>query len=521
MPRRVTLSGSHRAALPGSRRVGAVPAGERISVSVVLAHRDAEGQAQRHESATHPEHGRRRYVDIDDAEAVFGADPAAVEQVRTFAAEHHLEVDDVTMATRTVKLSGSVADMCSAFDTTVERFEFAGTRYRGRSGTLSIPEQLDGVVTAVLGIDDRPVGQHTAVSPMPASSTNLLTPLQVAAAYRFPPGDGTGVTVGIVEFGGGYRRDDLAAYAALMGTPAPQPVDVSVDGARNTPQPPPDGGAVDLDLEVTLDVEMLATLAPGARIVVYFAPNTTQGWHDAIATAITDRAHRPSVLTISWGSVENSAFFTAAVMQQVSTLVAQAVQMGITVLVSSGDFGSAAERDDGRAHVLFPASDPSATACGGTVLTLDGARIAAEVAWQHGGNASGGGISEVFDVPAYQAGILLPAAANPGGRCGRGVPDVAGHADAYPMVLRGAPATARGTSAVAPLWAALVARVNQSLQRRSGLLNTTLYAARDRAFNAVATGCNGAYAAGQGWDPCTGLGSPIGEQVLAALQDAG
>jgi len=520
MPGRVTLAGSERADLPGARRLGPVAPDERISFSVVLAPRDATAAADRHEAATHGDHAQRAYVSPDDVASVFGADPDAVARVVAFADAHGLHVDEANAAQRTVRMSGRVADVCAAFETAVERFEYEGTVFRGRVGPLTIPDDLAGIVTGVFGIDDRPVSQHTAAAAAPGSRSNLLTPLQVAAAYAFPPFDGSGQSIGIVEFGGGYRASDLSAYATHMGTAAPQPVDVAVDGAANAPQPAPaDAAMFDIDLEVAMDVEIAATLAPGARIVVYFAPNTTQGWHDALATALTDTQNRPSVLSVSWGAVENSHFFSAAVMQDISALLAQAAQMGVTVVFSSGDFGSAAERGDGLAHVLYPASDPNALACGGTVLSVDASgAIEREVVWHDGDNASGGGISDVFEVPPYQAGASIPPSCNPDARVGRGVPDVAGHADCYPIVLRGAATTARGTSAVAPLWAALVARINQALGRRAGLLNSVLYALDPAAFNALASGGNGGYSAGDGWDACTGLGTPNGARILAAMQ---
>jgi len=527
MSGRVTLAGSERVEVPGSRRVGAVPPDERISVSVVLAPRQRVDAQDRMSAATNEQHGQRSYVAPEDVEKVFGADPASAERVREFAAAHRLSVDDVNLARRTVRLSGTVADVCAAFETSVERFEYEGATYRGRTGALTIPEELDGVITAVFGIDDRPVARHHAVSPLPASTSNTLSALQVAAAYKFPAGfDGSGQTVGIIEFGGGYRQQDLADFASGLGVAAPQTVDVSVDGATNSPQAPPaKQGDPDFDLEVALDIEVVGAIAPAAKIPVYFAPNTTAGWHDAISTAITDTANSPSVLSISWGASENSAFFSTAVMNDISTLLAQAVQTGITVLFSSGDFGSAnapkSQQTDQLAHVDFPASDPNATGCGGTVLTLDAnGAITAEEVWNNGTSSSGGGISDVFDVPTFQGNAAIPASANPGGRVGRGVPDVAGHADAYSIQLRGQSTSALGTSAVAPLWAGLVARINQALGRRAGLLNPTLYGGVVAAngFNDITSGSNGAYSAGAGWDACTGLGSPIGERILAVLR---
>jgi len=193
----------------------------------------------------------------------------------------------------------------------------------------------------------------------------------------------------------------------------------------------------------------------------------------------------------------------------------------VTVLVAAGDDGSSDGVDDGNAHVDFPASSPHVLACGGTRLSASGATISSEVVWNGGASdgATGGGISDVFGLPVWQQSAKVPPSANSGGRVGRGVPDVAGDADpqtGYDTIVDGSSGVIGGTSAVAPLWAALVARLNQHAQQPAGFLNATLYA-NPGAFNDITSGNNGAYAAGPGWDACTGLGSPNGPRLAALL----
>jgi len=291
---------------------------------------------------------------------------------------------------------------------------------------------------------------------------------------------------------------------------------VGVLSAENMPGKPnsPDG-------EVMLDIEVLGSVAPGASIAVYFAPNTDQGFIDAVTTAVHDTVRRPSVLSISWGSAEVT--WTPQAMQQMEQAFAAAAAMGVTVTVAAGDNGSGDGVSDGLAHVDFPASAPHALACGGTRLEISSGQITAETVWNDGpdAGAGGGGISTVFPVPAYQQGANIPPSANPGGQVGRGVPDICGDADpdtGYLIRVDGEEITVGGTSAVAPLWAGLIALMNQSLGRPVGFVHPYLYSAAGKSsLHDITTGNNGAYSARPGWDPCTGLGSPNGAQLLAMM----
>jgi kumamolisin len=201
-----------------------------------------------------------------------------------------------------------------------------------------------------------------------------------------------------------------------------------------------------------------------------------------------------------------------------------AAAVGVTVCCASGDDGSSDGVGDGRAHVDFPASSPHALACGGTHLVGSNGTIASEVVWNGGaqGGATGGGVSDVFGLPSWQKTAKVPGSANPGGRRGRGVPDVAADADpatGYQVRVDGRDLVFGGTSAVAPLWAALVARMNQKLGEPTGFLNPVLYdaATAKGALHDITKGSNGAYKATKGWDACTGLGSPDGRKILSAL----
>ena len=209
-------------------------------------------------------------------------------------------------------------------------------------------------------------------------------------------------------------------------------------------------------------------------------------------------------------------------MTQFDRAFQAAAMLGITVCCASGDNGSSDGIKDGRAHVDFPASSPHVVACGGTRLEASKGAISNEVVWNAaGGGATGGGVSDVFALPSWQSAAKVPPSANPGGRRGRGVPDVSGDADpatGYQVRVDGTDAVYGGTSAVAPLLAALVARIAQRLDSPVGFLNPVLYGAAGRsALHDVTKGSNGAYKASKGWDACTGLGSPDGAKLLRVL----
>jgi kumamolisin len=322
--------------------------------------------------------------------------------------------------------------------------------------------------------------------------------------------------VALVELGGGFRPADLQTYFAGLGLRSVAVTAVAVDGAANAPTGSADGP----DGEVMLDIEVVGAIAPAARIVAYFAPNTDAGFLDAVTTAIHDTTHAPSVISISWGGAEST--WTSQALTAMSSAFEAAAMMGITVCVASGDNGSSDGVAGGGNHVDFPASSPFALACGGTSLKASGQAIESETVWNDGsaGGASGGGVSSFFATPAWQerlhatssTGAVVPLSM-------RGVPDVAGDADpetGYGVRIDGSDTVIGGTSAVAPLWAALVARINQINGKPAGFVNPALYA-NPQGLRDVTQGNNGAYAATAGWDACTGLGTPDGTVLVTSI----
>jgi kumamolisin len=443
------------------------------------------------------------------------ADPAAIKLVRAFAKEFGLNVDKDTPKPerRTIKLTGTVAAMQKAFDVTLTQKVLDGNIYRVREGSIRLPAELADAVEAILGLDNRPQAQPHFRARAGAANTSF-TPLQVAQLYQFPQGaTAAGQTIGIIELGGGYRTADLSAYFKGLGLKAPQVTAVPVDGGKNTP-----GNANGADGEVMLDIEVSAAVAQGAKIAVYFAPNTDQGFIDAIGSAVHDTTNKPSVISISWGGPESS--WTAQAMNALDAACQSAAALGITVTVAAGDNGSS---DGGTGNnVDFPASSPHVLACGGTKLVGNGSSITSEVVWNEqasGEGASGGGVSNVFALPSWQANAKVPAPSSSTG--GRGVPDVSGDADpvtGYQVRVDGQNMVIGGTSAVAPLWAGLIALNNQRNGKSAGFIQPQIYAAKGAsAFHDIVSGNNGAFSAGPGWDACTGLGSPIGGKLITFL----
>jgi kumamolisin len=520
------IRGSERAPLPGAREVGPADPNEIVDVTIRLRPRSGAKPIVDPSEFSKPVQ-KRTILSRKQFEQAHGADPQSIARVEAFAHDHKLKVKETSAARRTVILSGPVKAMDEAFGVQLKEYEHPSGRYRGRTGPVQLPSDLHDIVEGVFGLDNRPQakphfrrrrGQAGASA---AASDVSYTPLQVAALYDFPTGvNGSGECIALIELGGGFNSTDLSNYwkqLKLSATPAVSAVSVG-DGSNN-PTGDPDGP----DGEVMLDIEVAGAIAPGTKIVAYFAENTDAGFLNAITTAVHDSTNNPSILSISWGGPESS--WTQQAMTSMDEAFQAATAMGVTVCVAAGDDGSTDGVSDGLNHVDFPASSPNVLACGGTKLVASNGTITSETVWNElasNEGATGGGISDVFPLPSWQSGVGVPPSANPNHNVGRGVPDVAGDADpttGYVTLVDGQSGITGGTSAVAPLWAGLIALINQSLGKPAGFINALLYQNQGKTadFNDITSGNNGAYSAGPGWDACTGLGSPIGAQVAIVL----
>ncbi len=497
---RVVIPGSEKVADPQAAAVAPVDPSEPIAVTVRLRPDQAipDGYA-----------GQSR----EDFERLHGARPADIAGVDAFAQDYGLTVGDVDPAARTMALRGTAAQMHAAFAVDLARFQDAGETFRGRTGAISVPRSLSEAITSVTGLDDATISAPHRVTAELTSATPGYTPLDVARAYHFPAGDGAGEHIGVISLGGRYDDRVEAAYQKSMGV-AHVPFNVvDVDGGAQRPDDPGPTG------ENMLDAEMIGTLVPKADKTIYIASNTDRGFLDAISTALHDKHHNDA-LSISWGGPEER--FTPQAIRAFNELFKEARAMGVNVFSAAGDNGATDGIPDGGLHVDFPSSSPGVIANGGTKLTTapDGS-IAKETVWnelRHKQGATGGGISAINRKPPAQAGLAID---------GRGVPDIAGDADpttGFRMLVplgdgRAGLELVGGTSAVAPLYASLAARLEQNLGHPIGDLQKAIYAAPGDAFHDITAGNNGGYKAARGWDAATGRGSVDGSKLLTYLHD--
>ncbi|HEY3770891.1 MAG TPA: S53 family peptidase [Candidatus Angelobacter sp.] len=517
------LPHSTRVAVAGFRAVRSADPDQVVETTLVLRRAGKLSDEDIIKMSSTPP-AERKYWTNEQLAKSHGALPEDAAKVVEFAHACGLAVVEQNLAARTIKLSGTVAAVQKAFGVDLKIYEDAtGARsYRGRTGEIHLPDTLADIVQSVHGLDNRDQAKphfrlvHQTVEPRLGSTAHAakklsaVTPKQVATAYNFPK-DATGKnqTIALIELGGGYKAADLTKYFQQQGA-NPKVSAVSVHGATNHPT----GNANGPDGEVVLDIEVSGAVASNANIVVYFANNTDKGFLDAVTTAIHDQTNKPSVVSISWGGPEST--WTQQSMDSFNEVFKDAAMLGVTVLVASGDDGSTDGVTDGAQHVDFPSSSPFALACGGTQLVASGSTISSEITWGGVANdgASGGGVSGHFPTPSYQTGLL------PKGFTGRGVPDVAGNADpqtGYHVLVDGVSSVIGGTSAVAPLYAGLVALMNEDIGSRCGFLNPVLYGNASVCHD-ITKGTNGAYNAASGWDPTTGLGSIKGIDLLAKFK---
>ena len=400
----VQLPGSERAPLAHARPAGQLNTSERTELTLVLRRR-AELPAEVIAGPT--------VLTSDELAERYGADPADVDLVRQTVTGLGLAVTAAHPVTRRVKVAGTLGELSRAFGVTLQQVSSTDpggqvVTHRYREGPLYVPAALAGIVLAVLGLDTRPEFRAHFRPRAAAAQGASYTPNQVADIYQFPAGTtGAGQTIAVIELGGGFSTSDLDTYFGGLGIPVPSITAVGVDGASNAPGSDPTGA----DVEVALDIDVIGAAAPGAAQVVYFAPNNgDQGFVDAISEA-AQASPAPIAISISWGQSEDS--WTAQGRSAMDAAIADADALGITVCVASGDNGSGDAVTDGQPHVDFPASSPNALGCGGTRLLADPSTgtISSEVVWNETASnegAGGGGVSDQFPLPSWQANAGVP-----------------------------------------------------------------------------------------------------------------
>jgi kumamolisin len=563
---RIALPGSMRKAMPDATKLRPSDPASTIQISIFARRNPSPSAALllKAKAINHQSIAERTYLNSKEFDQLYGASRSDLATIEKFAKAAKLKVIESSPSKRRVLVQGTIGDVERAFGVQLNDFDHKRVgRFRGREGNIYLPASLLPIIAGVEGLDNRPAGRTRRVrtrfeSPKlrrTRAAGGLKTPWpgtffpsQLATLYNFPTtADGTGQNIAVFAFNGGGSPDPRGGYSlsalktyfqtTLKGA-SPTITNVVVQGPGNDPGPdsPQSNNNGDVTGEVMLDLCMVGSLAPRARIFVYFTEFSNQGWIEALHQAITDN-NNISIISISYGNSEDDpkGLWTRSGVTLVNDALEAAGAKGITICCASGDDGSSDEPVEGAAHADFPASSPWVLGVGGTKLKATQAdadlQIVSETVWNElhipqPAGAGGGGISSIFPMPTYQHGANVPPSSNPPHSIGRGVPDVAAVADPLTgVVVMHVSGTKLepigGTSAAAPLWASLLARINQALGTRIGFLNPTLYASCSTGvLNDIVSGDNGAYPAGQGWDACTGFGSPDGNKLLHALKNA-
>lgn len=523
-----------RHAKPDATLVGTTDPEKDLTVTVMVKSKASEKEID--DTLAKIVSGKIKPLSDTEFNSKFGADPQAMSRVLKFAADHHLTASEVNPNSGRVQLSGKAKDFSAAFKVDLKDYDdntnTNGGPFHSHTDKVSVPRNIGKDIDGVFGLDNRKVAEpHIVIPPddplRPHGLFSGYMPNQVAEAYNFPKESmGAGQNVAIIELGGGLDFKDNEAYYKSHNMKVPEINVVTVDGAENKLGTQADG-------EVALDTQVIGVVAPDAKQTIIFAPNSDQGFVDAInRAAFPEKGEaESSAISTSWGAPEST--WTPDARHNMDLAFKKAALKGISIFCAAGDSGAKDNAPDGKYTTDFPSTDPWVTGTGGTKLVLDSnGQRRSEVAWNDGrliglGKlvAGGGGISATEAVPDYQAGLNLPANANKTGVPGRGVPDVAGNAsmlEGYQIRFSGREMPVGGTSAVAPLYAALMMRVNGALGHNAGFLNPFLYKnGNTDVFHDITKGDNSGYNAGPGWDATTGWGTIDGQKLLDALRKQG
>jgi len=565
---------------PATPSASGLPQSTRIDVTVALKPRDPAALADFASAVSTPgSELYRHYITPAEFAQRFGPTSAQIAAVQSSLRAHGLDPGPVTPNGLAIPIKTTAGAAASAFSIAFSRVTASGRRLAFTSTARPLFDlSVAGLVQGVVGLENLSVPEPLALRARADSAVHRLVPHvvtggpqpcaaaaaaapdqgaytadQIASAYRFSGlyagGDeGAGQTVAIYELEPD-EPSDIAAYQSCYGTSASVSY-VAVDGGAGT-------GAG--SGEAALDIENLIGLAPKANFLVYQGPNSNSGSpgagpYDTYSAIINQDLAK--VISTSWGQCESLEGSTDAVAE--STLFQEAAAQGQTILSAAGDNGSedcyvSGQNFDVGAAVDDPSSQPYVTGVGGTSMASPGPPPS-ETTWNNGGGlnailgssagAGGGGISSLWRMPSYQSGapssLHVINSASSGSPCGasgadcREVPDVSADADpftGYLIYYQGSWSGIGGTSAAAPVWAALVALADASpfcSGTSVGFANPALYRAAGSSYgsyfddvtlgNNDFTGSNGGhFGAGAGYDMATGLGTPIASSLAVAL----
>ena len=378
---------------------------------------------------------------------------------------------------------------------------------------MDIPTDLQLYILTISGLDKGLIkGVRSPVSKEVTHHevTKGYSPQDVSKYYNFPSNDATGECIGLIELGGDYQMSDIKQYCKEFNVPVPEIIEVGTKPTVAT------SSQIIDNLEVTLDIQMIAGLATKATIIIYYASSIPE----AIHLALYDTVNSPSVLSCSWAVSESDS--SIADREFMDQMCYQAALQGVTIIAASGDYG--AYNSKSYLNVMSPASNPFVLGCGGTLLYISKNY---EQVWNSGnGNASGGGYSAIYPLPDYQRAAVenYQKTVFPYNTGGRGIPDISANSSpdtAYTIVLNGQLLSiGAGTSASTPVWASLILLLNKNLGYRLGWVNALLYKLEfSNAFKQIYQGNNNYFPAAIGWNAATGLGAPNGIALKKGIEE--
>lgn len=492
----------------------------------------------------HPK--KRQYLLPDDQEQRCSTSTNNVQKVIDFITKAGLKATSSCSKKREVIVSGALQQFAKLLGISFHIYEDEeGGTFLAYHGAIQLPSDLSQFITTIEGLNEGLQGGHVPAkhlkvkdeldeaSPIkrfapkkrlmsaepptsaptakaaPVEPPKGYSPQDLTEMYRFPDNLGEGQTIGVIALGGTYQPSDLEAFCKMFKLPVPE-----VEVVGQEPRQNPQAKTVN-DVEVNMDVQMVAGMVPKAKIVLYYAKTFREGFQ----AVLNDHKNNVSVVSTSWANGEN--FISQADRQQQQLLIRQMSMRGITVLAASGDDGMFQIGSNNKVPgINLPAGFPQVVACGGTILFRNGS----EKVWHEATNASGGAFSNLYPAPVFQYEALsnyaqqFPYYAK--NTCA--TPDMSVNASVTHhniMIRNGKPFMAAGTSAATPILAGLVARLNTALGYRLGFFTNFLYQLMgSSAFNSKVPGNNGLPAAID-WDPCTGLGSPIGTNLLNLIKE--
>lgn len=565
---RIPLSGETAPLIAHAQLLQATDPNQQLNLSISLQLRNSTDLDNLLSAIYNPQSPQyQQYLTPDQFNALFAPTSDEVQQVVSYLQSQGLTITNIASNNLLIDATASVAQVQQAFNTHINNFQLGSRNFYANTAPPSLPPSIAQYITSIGGLDNstqyQPLYQRYATNEasrtpargapslnktkaksgsirphlavLPSAQPSGYGPKELTGAYDITPLQNAGIagdtqTIALFELDG-YQLSDVQQYFQNYGLSSPSITNFPVDGFN--------GSAGQGAIEVELDIEVAAAIAPKAAQIVYEGPNSIQGLNDTYNAIVSQ--DKAQVVSISWGLCEAS--LGTPELQTLDGFFKQGAAEGMSFFAAAGDSG-AYDCSDSRLEVDSPADDPYVTGVGGTNLQLNNGAYGSESAWSNAndtqrspkGAGGGGGISTYFTMQSWQQGPgVINATYSSGSPCSAGtgkycreVPDVSGDADpatGYAMYCTvtnaGCPATGwltvGGTSAAAPLWAASTALMNQYLQSQSkpniGYANPALYGIFNAqqafpAFHDITNGNNLYYPATPGYDMASGMGSP-------------